>query len=206
MNFVEFIADQVAAVKRPLVAVTVAAVPRPDTPVILALHWHGFVCERIAPLEVAIPVRYTAIPSTAVQINTRWRDLVSLDLAALDAAWQFGAWDAIRTERPGCLRPGADVDEALDCRRVFAAVGDDWLVADAPDAEDLYRLAGRSGYLCWTFRPVRGGIWREVTDDVTLDDDGARKPPCPHLPVAPKFKGPRRTVYRFGSAGRLLTI
>jgi hypothetical protein len=200
MDFTELITDQVAAVRRPLFAVTVAAVPRPDTPVILTLHWHGFVAERLANIPGARAIRHSSIPSTALQLNARWRELLAVDLATLDAGWQFGAWDVTRVERPPHNRLGARTDETLDCMKAFGAYdADEFVVTDTPDADDLVSLAGRAGYLYWLFRPVKGGLWSEVASDATLDADGTRKPPCPILPEAPRLSGHRRTVYRFGA-------
>ncbi len=48
MELLERIEEQIAATQLPLFAITVAAVPCPDTPVILTLHWHAFVPERLA--------------------------------------------------------------------------------------------------------------------------------------------------------------
>ena len=48
MEFLERIENQIAATGLPLVGITVAAVPCPDTPVILTLHWHGFIREKLA--------------------------------------------------------------------------------------------------------------------------------------------------------------
>ena len=42
MDVLEQIRDQMSAVKLPLYAVTMTAVPCPDTPILLMLHWHGF--------------------------------------------------------------------------------------------------------------------------------------------------------------------
>ena len=47
MEILERIEAQIAASPLPLFAVTVAAVPCLDTPVILTLHWHGFLRERL---------------------------------------------------------------------------------------------------------------------------------------------------------------
>ena len=41
MHLLEHIEDQMAATGLPLFSVTLAAVPCPDTPLILTLHWHG---------------------------------------------------------------------------------------------------------------------------------------------------------------------
>jgi len=86
VQLLDRIEDQLAATKLPLVAITVAAVPCPDTPVILTLHWHGFIKEKLADVENAEPVAFTSIPSSALQVNERWDDLVALDRATLDAA------------------------------------------------------------------------------------------------------------------------
>ena len=93
MQILDRIESQLAAMQLPLFAITVAAVPCPDTPIILTLHWHGFVRERLAEIEEAEPVAYTPIPSSALQLNDRWDDLIALDRAALDAAWELGEVD-----------------------------------------------------------------------------------------------------------------
>jgi len=86
LRILERIEDQIDATKLPLVAITLAAVPCPDTPVILTLHWHGFVKEKLADVECAQTVSYTPIPSSALQVNDRWRSLIAVDLAAMEAA------------------------------------------------------------------------------------------------------------------------
>jgi len=203
MELLDRIEDQVAATGLPLFAITLAAVPCPDTPVILTLHWHGFIKEKLAEIEEADVVSYTPIPSSALQLNERWRDLVAVDRAAMDAAWELGAWDVQRAERPGCMRPGADSAEALECLQAFGSFpfgvsGNNAVVADAPDADELVEVAARRGYLMWLFRPVCGGIWGEYTDDATLVEDGRRRLPCPLRPIPPTCEGRRKTVYRFG--------
>jgi hypothetical protein len=206
VEILERIEAQIAASRLPLFAVTVAAVPFPDTPVILTLHWHGFVRERLIELEEAEAVSYIPIPSSALQVNDRWTDILDLDRAAMDAGWELGAWDVARAERPSCSRPGADSSEALDCLKAFGAFpygvnGQQAVVSDAPDVDDLLNVASRRGYLMWLFRPVRGGIWAEVADDATLLPGGTRQPPCPHAPIRPTLKKANRTVYRFGFPG-----
>jgi hypothetical protein len=210
MNLLESISDRMLAANRPLVAITVAAVPCPDTPVILTLHWHGFIEEKIIEVEEAETVCYTPIPSLALQVNERWENLNALDLAAMEAGWELGAWDVSRSERVGCMRPGAESREALECLQAFGAFpygvnGHQVVVSDAPDTEDLVNLAGRRGYLMWMFRPVHGGIWADVADDATLRPDGTRTPPCPIAPVPPAGMGSRKTVYRFGISGSPLS-
>lgn len=206
MQLLEHIEDQISATGLPLVGITLAAVPCPDTPVILTLHWHGFIKERIAAVESAQAVSYTPVPSSALQLNDRWRDLAAVDCAAMEAAWELGAWDIARAERRGCLRPGAPASEALECLQAFGAFthgvnGSHMVVAEAPDAGELLQFAAERGYLMWQFRPVSGGIWAEVADDATLDHDGRRPPPCPHRPIPLRCNGTRKTVYRFGIAG-----
>jgi hypothetical protein len=143
LRIVERIEEQVATTKLPLVAITLAAVPCPDTPVILTLHWHGFV------------------------------------------------------------RQKADVDECFQAFGTFpfGLDGNQVVVSEAPDAEDLVELATRRGYLMWAFRPVKGGIWAEYTDDATLGPEGRRDAPCPHPAIPPVCAGKRQTIYRFGVAG-----
>jgi hypothetical protein len=206
MELLERIEQQMGATRLPLFAVTLAAVPCPDTPVILTLHWHGFLREKLADVEGAQAVSIKSVPSSALQVNHRWDDLVALDRATLEAAWELGAWDVARAERPSCTRPGADSAEALDCLKAFGAFpfgaqGDQVVVSDVPDADDLLDVAARRGYLMWTFRPVHGGIWQEFADDATLRPDGTREPPCPVEPVPPGGDRVRRTVYRFGMTG-----
>ena len=203
MKLLDRIEDQISATGLPLVGITLAAIPCPDTPVILTLHWHGFIKERLAEVEEAEPVSFTPVPSSALQLNDRWRDLVAVDQAAMEAAWELGAWDVARAERKGCLRPGAPSTEALECLQAFGAFpyginGNQVVVADAPDADELVQLAATHGYLMWLFRPVSGGIWAEVADDATLTSRGRRPPPCPHRPIPPRCDGNRKTVYRFG--------
>jgi hypothetical protein len=203
MQLLERIEDQIAATGLPLVGITLAAVPCPDTPVILTLHWHGFIKEKLADIEGAEPVMFTPIPSSALQVNDRWDHLTKVDQAALDAAWQLGAWDVSRAEQPGCARPGAKEVEPLECLQAFGAYpygvyGKQLVVSDAPDSDELIHLAARRGYLIWMFRPVSGGIWGEVTEDATLSPEGRRAGPCPLHPIPPVCAGKRKTVYRFG--------
>jgi len=203
MELLDRIEDQVISTGLPLFAITLAAVPWPDTPIILTLHWHAFIKEKLTDDEQAETVAYTSIPSSALQLNERWRDLLAVDRAAMDAAWELGAWDVQRAERRAYQRPGAEARETRECLQAFGAFpyglhGSSIVIADAPDADELVQVASRHGYLMWLFRPVRGGIWGEYADDSTLDDDGRREPPCPLMPIRPTCDGNRKTVYRFG--------
>ncbi len=206
MRVLECIKDQISSTNLPLVGITLAAVPCPDTPVILTLHWHGFIREKLVDIEEAQTISFTPIPSSALQLNDRWTSLVAVDRAAMEAAWELGAWDVSRAERPGCLRPGAQGTEALECLQAFGSFpyginGSQVVVADAPDADDLLQLASHRGYLMWVFRPVKGGIWAEYADDATLGPEGTRMAPCPYTPIPPTCDGKRQTVYRFGITG-----
>jgi hypothetical protein len=203
MEILDRIEDQISATGLPLFGITLAAVPCPDTPVILTLHWHAFVREKLAEVEEAETVAYTPVPSSALQVNERWRDLEAVDRAAMEAAWELGAWDVERAERPGCLRPGADSSEAMECLQAFGSFpfgvnGNQVVVAEAPDVDELIRLAAARGYLLWVFRPVSGGIWADYADDATLASNGRRRAPCPYLPIPPACDRRRKTVYRFG--------
>lgn len=78
------------------------------------------------------------------------------------------------------------------------------LVEEAPDRNDLLRLAAEVGYVCWQLRPIAGGVWEASEGDDTLQEDGRRAPPCPLLPVACKGGKATRTVYRLGRVSRLI--
>jgi hypothetical protein len=101
------------------------------------------------------------------------------------------------------MRPGASSTEALECLQAFGSFpfgvnGNQVVVSDAPDTDELVQLAAARGYLMWLFRPVSGGIWADYADDATLDCEGRRAPPCPHRPIVPTLEGTRKTIYRFG--------
>jgi len=203
MELLERIRDQITSVKLPLFAITVTAIPRPDTPMLLMLHWHGFRHEVLIDTPQPGPISYRPVATSALQLNDRWRDVPAIDLAAMEAAWELGAWDVARDERRSCMRPGADASEALECLRAFGSYpedggGPDMIISEAPDSDELVKLGANVGYLRWQFRPVRGGIWTGLADDVTLKPDGTREPPCPLLPVPPSTERANRTVYRFG--------
>ena len=60
---------------------------------------------------------------------------------------------------------------------------------EAPDSDELVKLAAMRGYLMWLFRPVSGGIWGEVTEDATLSPEGRRAGPCPLHPIPARCEG-----------------
>jgi hypothetical protein len=210
MQLLEHIETQVISNRLPLVAVTVAAVPYANTPVVLQLHWHGFVETRLAEVTDANVVAYQAVPSSALQVNDRWDGLDQLESEVLDVAWELGSWDLARIEAPPFVRPGASAQESLECMGAFGAIpvaldGQPPVVADVPDVEELIEAASRAGYVNYIFRPVRGGVWADVAEDDTLEAGGYRNPPCPYLarPPAELPSRSRRVVYQFGRCHRI---
>jgi hypothetical protein len=211
MHLLEQIESQLIANRLPLVGITLAAVPYANTPIVLTLHWHGFVETRLANVTDANVVAYQPVPSSALQVNDRWDQLQELENEVLDVAWELGSWDLARVEALPFVRPGACEQESLECMNAFGSLpltidGQPPVVAEVPDADELIRAAARSGYLQWTFRPVRGGVWAEVAEDETLEEGGYRNPPCPYLAVPtrlPRTREPRRVVYQFGKQSRL---
>lgn len=214
MDILRWINEQVAAVKTPLFAVSITAIPKSDTPLLLFLHWHGF--RRATPLALpGIKPDVRSIPGSAVQINERWRRIEEVECSALDAAWQLGAWDLQRHIHRGCNAVAAAQTEADQCRRAFGEypsgreAREHYLLDDgAPDRSELMAMAARSGYMRWLFRPVSGGVWGQISDDVTLSSDGRRAPPCPVAPADPHvasrvLRRPQGSLmtYRFGRSG-----
>lgn len=205
MDLFSTLAAQMEAVRLPLFSVTLTALPRRRTPLLLMLHWHGFRREPVA----GGPAALQPIPSSALQISEDLPDLEHADRLMLDAAWRLGAWELDREERRACNTVGASAREALECRQAFGddplgSLGETRLVAEAPDREDMMHLGARVGYVRWSFRPVRGGVWQATAQDDTLGGDGGRQPPCP-VGVRPSA-GPRvgRTRYRLGQIDRLI--
>ena len=208
MQLLDRIETQLISNRLPLVGITVAAVPYANTPVVLTLHWHGFVETRLAEVPDADVVAYQSVPSSALQVNDRWDQLDQLENEVLDVAWELGSWDLARIEALPFVRPGASQQESVECMGAFGAPpiaieGQPPVVAEVPDANELIVAASRAGYLQWVFRPVRGGVWAEVAEDVPLQEGGYRNPPCPYL-ATPARVGrtlrPRRVVYQFGRA------
>ena len=210
MNLLDLIETQLLANRLPLVAITLAAVPHANTPTVLTLHWHGFVEVKLTDDSMA--VAYQPVPSSALQINSRWDHFDDLDLEALETAWELGAWNLERLEARPFSRLGAPTHETIEGMHAFGASplaidGDSPFVADVPDGEDLIEAAGRSGYVHWLFRPVRGGLWSEGGDDITLQPGGYRNPPCPLLSEAPERRltpRDRRWVYQLGRSNIII--
>jgi hypothetical protein len=213
MHLLDRIETQLISNRLPLVAVTVAAVPYANTPVVLTLHWHGFVEMRLADVTDANVVAYQPVPSSALQVNDRWDQFGELENEILDVAWELGSWDLARTEALPFVRPGASEQESLECMGAFGSLpvaidGQSPIVAEVPDSTELIEAAARTGDVQWLFRPVRGGVWAEVAEDVTLEEGGYRNPPCPVI-ATPTRVGrtlrPRRVVYQLGRCPRLVS-
>ena len=206
-SLLDLIEDQLVANRLPVVGVTLAATPHPNTPVVLTLHWHAFVEVKIA--EAGEIVAYQPVPSSALQVNQRWDSFVDLELDALEAAWELGAWDLQRVEARPCHRAGAPIQESLECQSAFSAPpyeinGEPTVVAEAPDSNDLIEAASRAGYVCWQFRPVWCGLWSSVSEDETLQKGGYRNPTCP-LMARPYQPGvARKVVYQLGRQSSLI--
>ncbi len=210
MQLLDRIETQLIANRLPLVGVSVAAVPYANTPVVLTLHWHGFVETRLADVADASAVAYQPVPSSALQLNDRWDRLEDLEHAVLDVAWELGSWDLERREAPPFIRPGSSSQESLECMGAFGSLpiaieGQPPIVAEVPDGEELIDAAGRAGYVRWNFRPVRGGLWAEVGEDATLEQGGYRNPPCPMLAAPTRPGRARRVVYQLGRSDRIIT-
>jgi len=214
MQLLDRIETQLISNRLPLVGITVAAVPYANTPVVLTLHWHGFIETKLADVTDANVVAYQPVPSSALQVNDRWDAFTELENEVLDVAWELGSWDLARTEALPFVRPGASEQESLECMGAFGALpiaieGQPPVVAEVPDSEELIEAAARTGYVQWLFRPVRGGVWAEVAEDVTLEEGGYRNPPCPIIArptrVGRRSLRPRRVVYQLGRCPRLLS-
>lgn len=208
MEIFQKIAAQIASVGLPLYAVTLTAVPRADTPLLLLLHWHGFRAADPGKRPERKP-SYRPVPGSALQLNDRWQVLEEIDQAMLEAGWQLGAWDVERDERRACTRIGASAQEALECQQAFGdhpypQAGEEMLLAEAPDREALLQFGAHKGYVRWLFRPVRGGVWQTIADDDTLAPDGSRLLPCPVAPKAARGGKATRTVYRLGRISRVI--
>src|SRR5258708_11713691 len=113
MELLDRIETQLMSNRLPLVAITVAAVPYANTPVVLTLHWHGFVETRLADVTDANIVAYQAVPSSALQVNERWDRFTELENSVLDVAWELGSWDLARAEALPVVRPRAPAQETL---------------------------------------------------------------------------------------------
>ncbi len=210
MNTLDLIENQLVANRLPIVAVTLAALPHANTPVILTIHWHGFVEIRLT--ESSQAVAFKPVPSSVLQVNTFWALHDDLEHSVLEAAWELGARSLEREQIAPYQRLGAETVETTRARQAFgkpdATIGAHApVVADAPDADDLIDAAARAGYVQWMFRPVRGGLWSMPRDDITLEKGGYRSPACPLLgkPLAEsrRLRKARREIYAMGRSTTL---
>lgn len=123
----DLIESQLVANRLPIVAVTLAAVPHINTPVVLTIHWHGFEAQRIT---------------------------------------------------------------------------------ETSDADELMETAGHSGYEQWLYRPVRGGLWSALANDITLESGGYRNSTCPlsgkPLVEAKRLRKTRKEVFPLGTTVTLI--
>jgi hypothetical protein len=209
MEVFDRITEQIDAVRLPLFAVTLTALPHANTPVLLMLHWHGFGPDPDGAGGSQGPAACSPIPGSALQLNLAWNTIARLDHAMLDAAWQLGAWELDREERRGCNTPGAAEREAMECRQAFGGNplddhADPLLLVEAPDLEPMLQLGARLGYVHWKFRPVRGGVWVDTAEDDTLSEDGGRRPPCPVAAKSTVGTRVSATRYRLGQGHRII--
>jgi len=208
MQILQTIQAHVAAMRLPLYAVTLSAVAKSQTPVMLILHWHGFRRQSTVQLDgVEMPMR--SVAGSALQINASWHEVETWDEAMLEAAWKLGAWNLERETHRPWWRLNAPVEETLACHRAFGDYpgeeADKHVMVDSPDQAELLELAAMRGYVRWLFRPRVHGIWKDVEDDdVTLEDDDTRSAPCPVKAAAFDRHRPGRRVYRLGRAGTIL--
>jgi len=200
-SFLEIIEDQLVANRLPLAGVTIAATPYANTPVVLNLHWHAFVEVKLAGEGNA--VAHQPVPSSALQVNSLWERFQDLENDALESAWELGAWDLARIEARPCGRTAAALQERIECMTAFGAApheidGEPVVVSDVPDAGELIDVAARVGYVCWQFRPVWCGLWRDVARDDSLERGGYRNPKCPVVGESYMPGRARTVVYQLG--------
>lgn len=209
MDIFHTLTAQMQVMQLPLYAVTLTAVPRADTPVLLMCHWHGFRQAQASPLPMLKP-QLKPVPGSALQINVRWQLPEVVEEAVLDAAWQLGAWDVQREECRACNYIGASPQEALACKQAFGkyddVMDDELLISDAPDQDEMLHLGAKVGYIRWQFRPVNGGLWRDTAEDDTLLADGRRIPPCPIRPLALRGGKMAKTAIRLGQINRIILL
>jgi hypothetical protein len=202
-SILEVIEDQLVANRLPLTGVTIAALPFPNTPAVVSLHWHAFV-ENAGTLDHAA-LLYQSVPSSALQINIRWDQFEDLEADVLEASWELGAWDLRRIEAPGCGRSRSPARAYTEMQTTFgvspqAIDGERVFVADVPDGEGLMEAAARAGYVHWEFRPTWCGLWKDLAADVTLEKGGYRNPLCPLAARAYEPGDARTIVFQMGAA------
>lgn len=207
MDIFDMVSEQIDTVGLPLFAVSVSVVTGLNTPALAILHWHGF--RRTTPLALpGVKIPHRPVPASAIELHRPWREFEAMEASLIDAAWQLGAWELERIERRPCSTIGASAREALACRQAFGDYADgganEHLVDEGANRDGLMHMAADKGYVRWLFRPVKGGLWRELREpDDSLQKDGGRRPPCPVRPL-PRSGAGARTVYRLGRIDRIL--
>lgn len=208
MDILSYIQNQAEAMRLPLYAVTLSAVAKPGTPLLLTLYWHGFFRETTVRIHDSFRVPLRSVPGSALQLDLAWSRAEHLDEAMLEAAWRLGAWDLERVTHRPWWRLNAPLSETLACHRAFAHypdMQDSPVLVDAPDQERMLEAAALRGYIRWLFRPRAQGVWAQIPgDDVTLESDLRRTGPCPVPPAAFDRHRPGRHVYRLGTGDGLL--
>ena len=209
MDILTMIDAHATSMRLPLYAVTLSAIARKATPAVLILHWHGM--RRATPLQLPGTALLPAhpVPGSALRLNIPWQSVEDLDLAALDAAWQLGAWDLEREGFRPWWRLNASQGETLDCYRAFGQYPDTGQAAmtldDSAQTAELLELAGHHGYIRWLFRPRAHGIWQALDeDDLHLNQDDRRDPPCPVRPAPYDRHRPGRRLYRLGQGTHIV--
>ena len=201
-SILDVIEDQLVANRLPLAGVTVAAIPFPNTPAVVSLHWHAFV-ETASTPERAAATPYQYAPSSALQINIRWDRFEDMETDVLEASWELGAWDLRRIEARACARPAAPRSEHIECQASFglsaqAIEGEPVFVAEVCDGPELIDAAARTGYVRWQFRPTWCGLWKDLAEDVTLEKGGYRNPRCPVAAGAYEPGNARTLLFQLG--------
>ena len=202
-SILEIIEDQLVANRLPVTGVTIAALPFPNTPAVVSLHWHAFVENAGTPERAAL--LYQSVPSSALQINIRWDQFKDLETDVLEASWELGAWDLRRIEAPECGRARSPARAYTEMQTSFgvspqAIDGERVFVAEVPDADELVGAAARAGYVHWEFRPTWCGLWKDLAADVTLEKGGYRNPLCPLTARAYEPGDARTIVFQLGAA------
>ena len=197
-SILDVIEDQLVANRLPLAGVTLAALPFPNTPAVVSLHWHAFVEVPATPQRDSF--LYQSVPSSALQVNIRWDTFEDLERGVLEASWELGAWDLRRSGAAPCRASAPRYAECLTAFGVSAQEihGDQVFVADVPDGAELVGAAAQSGYVRWQFRPTWCGLWKDFSVDATLEAGGYRNPRCP-VGAQPLEPGDARTlVFQLG--------
>ncbi|WP_017523865.1 hypothetical protein [Pusillimonas noertemannii] len=202
MGIFDVIESHSRAMRVPLFAVTLSAVAKKRTPVLLILHWHSL--HRATAMQLSdaqLPLR--SVPGSGFCLRSDWEDVAYWDQAMLDAGWRLGAWDVERLTCRPWWRLNAGQAETLACHRAFGfdpSMPQQTLIdPDDGTVSDLVEQASTQGYIRWLFRPRAYGVWQGLPDeDVTLAGDDMRAPPCPIQPMPFDRHKAGRRLYRLG--------